>query len=380
MDADFLLIHKMKNGDEEAIEVFVKKYYSTIRNYCRLHTYTDCDAEDITQATFEHFFRSFRSYHHLGKTANYLYVIARNLCRDSYKKKRDIVMEALPDKGENPIAVIENKIDIEESIKKLPEDLQEVVILHYDEKLHAYAKNQKYRNIYEKKLQQTIIKSKEAYWDGEIERNMSWLEFLYQQASYIQKHWWFAQGAVLLILWMTMFLSDSSIYTRRCMGILAPSFVILILPELWKNRSNGAMEVEGATFFSIKKIYAARMLLFGMVDVCLLSVFLITSTFVLQIAFMDILIQFILPMNVTCCICFRLLCSKGDDYVSSTLFSCLIWIAVWTLVVLKDSIYEHISTSIWCGMMILSVLYLCYSIWRVWKCSERYYESNGASV
>ena len=92
------------------------------------------------------------------------------------------------------------------------------------------------------------------------------------------------------------------------------------------------------------------------------------------------LIQFILPMNVTCCICFRLLCSKGDDYVSSTLFSCLIWIAVWTLVVLKDSIYEHISTSIWCGMMILSVLYLCYSIWRVWKCSERYYESNGASV
>lgn len=26
-------------------------------------------------------------------------------------------MEALPDKGENPIAVIENKIDIEESIK-----------------------------------------------------------------------------------------------------------------------------------------------------------------------------------------------------------------------------------------------------------------------
>ena len=64
------------------------------------------------------------------------------------------------------------------------------------------------------------------------------------------------------------------------MGILAPSFVILILPELWKNRSNGAMEVEGATFFSIKNIYAARMLLFGMVDVCLLSVFLITSTFV----------------------------------------------------------------------------------------------------
>ena len=58
------------------------------------------------------------------------------------------------------------------------------MMMTVDEKLHAYAKNQKDRNIDEKKLQQTIIKSKEAYWDGEIERNMSWLEFLYQQCSY----------------------------------------------------------------------------------------------------------------------------------------------------------------------------------------------------
>lgn len=60
------------------------------------------------------------------------------------------------------------------------------MMMTVDEKLHVYAKNQKDRNIDEKKLQQTIIKSKEAYWDGEIERNMSWLEFLYQQASYTE--------------------------------------------------------------------------------------------------------------------------------------------------------------------------------------------------
>ena len=60
------------------------------------------------------------------------------------------------------------------------------MMMTVDEKLHAYAKNQKDRNIDEKKLQQTIIKSKEAYWDGEIERNMSWLEFLYQQAGLLK--------------------------------------------------------------------------------------------------------------------------------------------------------------------------------------------------
>ena len=57
------------------------------------------------------------------------------------------------------------------------------MMMTVDEKLHVYAKNQKDRNIDEKKLQQTIIKSKEAYWDGEIERNMSWLEFL--SASFV---------------------------------------------------------------------------------------------------------------------------------------------------------------------------------------------------
>lgn len=135
MDADFLLVCKMKNGDETAMETFVTKYYPAIRNYCRFHTYMDCDAEDITQATFEHFFRSFTSYRHSGKVVNYLYVIARNLCRDSCRKKRDIAMEELPDMGENPIAVIENKIDIEEAIRKLPEELREVVILHYFQEL-----------------------------------------------------------------------------------------------------------------------------------------------------------------------------------------------------------------------------------------------------
>lgn len=130
MDEDFLLVRKMKIGDETAMETFVTKYYPAIRNYCRLHTDRDCDAEDITQAAFERFFRSFTSYRHIGKAVNYLYVIARNLCRDSYRKKRDIAMEELPDTGENPVAVKENRIDIEEAIRKLPEELREVVILH----------------------------------------------------------------------------------------------------------------------------------------------------------------------------------------------------------------------------------------------------------
>ena len=248
--------------------------------------------------------------------------------------------------------------------------------MEIEKKLRAYAREKKNAKIKEEKLQQTIIKANEEYWKSEEERNLSWIEFLYQQASYIQKRWWAAQGMILFILWLTLSMLESSNYIRRCMGIVAPSFVIMILPELWKNRNSGAMEIEGAAYFSLKKIYAARMLLFGMVDVCLLSIFLVVSNFTLQITFMDILIQFILPLNVTCCICFQSLCSKRSENVFSSLFLCLIWIAVWMLVVLSDNIYESISIPIWGGIIIFSAIYVCYSIWRVWKNSERYYENN----
>ena len=131
MDADFLLIHKMKNGDEAAMELFVRKYYPAIRNYCRCHTYIDETAEDLTQETFEHFFRSFMSYHHSGKLTNYLYVIARNLCRDSYKKKQVLLLEELPEMGENPLETVNLRMDMEEAVRRLPEDMKEVIILHY---------------------------------------------------------------------------------------------------------------------------------------------------------------------------------------------------------------------------------------------------------
>ena len=142
MDADFLLIHKMKNGDEAAVELFVRTYYPVIRNYCYCHTCREETAEDLTQETFERFFRSFSSYRHAGKLANYLYVIAGNLCRDSYKKKRDLLPDTLPEKGENPLEAAERRMDLEDALGKLPGEMKEVVILHYfqDLKLREVAK------------------------------------------------------------------------------------------------------------------------------------------------------------------------------------------------------------------------------------------------
>lgn len=131
MDADFLLIHRMKNGDEDAVELFVRKYYPAVRNYCRSHTRSDAAAEDLTQETFERFFQSFHQYRHCGKLANYLYVIAGNLCRDNYRKKQELLLEEMPETGENPLDAAELRMDVEDAVRRLPDEMREVIILHY---------------------------------------------------------------------------------------------------------------------------------------------------------------------------------------------------------------------------------------------------------
>ena len=58
MDGDFLLLHRMQNGDDQAIESFVRKYYPKILRYCHLHIKDSGFAEDLTQETFARFFRT----------------------------------------------------------------------------------------------------------------------------------------------------------------------------------------------------------------------------------------------------------------------------------------------------------------------------------
>lgn len=141
MDKDFFLIRKMKNGDEKAMECFVRQYYPVILQYCRYRIRDREDAKDITQETFERFFGKLTDYHYIGKTVNYLYVIAGNLCRDFYQKKAVLVMDELPEQEENPMEEISDRMDIEMALAKLPEELKEIIILYYfqDRKLKEIA-------------------------------------------------------------------------------------------------------------------------------------------------------------------------------------------------------------------------------------------------
>ena len=95
----------------------------------------------------------------------------------------------------------------------------------------------------EEAVQATVRAATQAFRQREASRPLSQLEFLRQQAQFLHKRWWLLQGAVLVLLWWLLQSAGTAYEVQRAMGTLAPLFVVLVLPELWKNRSSGALEI-----------------------------------------------------------------------------------------------------------------------------------------
>ena len=134
---DFLLIRKMKQGDDNAFDLFVHKYYREILRYCYHHCFDQTYAEDFTQETFIRFFSKLPDYHYKGKPLNYLYTIAGNLCKDYLKKTKETLLEEIElveEIGlveENQTEQILNRVLLEQVLEQLPDESREVIVFYY---------------------------------------------------------------------------------------------------------------------------------------------------------------------------------------------------------------------------------------------------------
>ncbi|MCM1498248.1 MAG: hypothetical protein NC124_07245 [Clostridium sp.] len=229
-------------------------------------------------------------------------------------------------------------------------------------------------SVEEEEIQETLSRAKTAFYEGAKEHSMSRMEFLFGQMRYMKKWWWLCQGLVLVILWKTLYSAGDTAYTHRMTGILAALFAILLVPELWKNRSSSAMEIEGTAYFSLRQVYAARMLLFAMADVLMLSIFFAVVSVTVQITISEVLFHFLFPFNVTCCICFRLLYSRwiNSEYLAVALS--LLWSAVWGWTVLKEALYSVVIMPVWWGILFASMGYLLFTVYQLLKKCENYWE------
>lgn len=115
------------------LEKIIRKHYDEIFRYCYHHVASRAMAEDLCQDTFVSFIEHYAEYHHEGKTKNYLYTIAKNKCKDYYKKKTPLFMEEVPEQEE--VQSIEESIIIKQMVMNLPEEFREAVVLRYFQNL-----------------------------------------------------------------------------------------------------------------------------------------------------------------------------------------------------------------------------------------------------
>ena len=127
---DVILILQMKQGDEQAFDKFVRKYYGDILSYCKYHCLDQTEAEDLTQETFLRFMNNIQSYQHIGKAKNYLYVIAGNLCKNHVKKwKADCVEKEVLERkliSDGGIPKQEKQIYVKQALEQMNPELKEI--------------------------------------------------------------------------------------------------------------------------------------------------------------------------------------------------------------------------------------------------------------
>ena len=111
----------------------IKDQYDKIYRYCYFKVKNAQLAEDLTQETFLKFF-SRNSYINRGKPLAYLYTVAKNLCIDTYRKKEMLSLddESLDDTfAKNHSGELETRITVEQAVRNLPSDLQEIILLRF---------------------------------------------------------------------------------------------------------------------------------------------------------------------------------------------------------------------------------------------------------
>ena len=113
-----------------------------------------------------------------------------------------------------------------------------------------------------------------------------------------------------------------------------------------------------------------------LIDLVLLTAFMGIGVASTEITMREMIIQFILPMVVTTCICLRLFTGHFARGMVPSIIASLFWLTLWTLVVLREDIYSKVSTSIWIILMIFALLYMCYCIYRIMKETGQMYTYN----
>jgi len=136
------LVHRAKQGDQEAFSQLYEYYFDKIYRYVMVRAQDRIEAEDITQEIFLKAVRSIHSFNWKGiPFSAWLFRIAHNEIIDYLRKKSKqttVPLQELPVVPENytgnPHLMVERELEIEQlkaAIKQLTQAQQDVISLRF---------------------------------------------------------------------------------------------------------------------------------------------------------------------------------------------------------------------------------------------------------
>ena len=171
-------------------------------------------------------------------------------------------------------------------------------------------------------------------------------------------------------------MGNSKSVLRREAAALIPLFGMMLMPELWRNVYYHSTEVENTSCFTMRQIYAARLTIFSLADLLLLTIFFLISMVTVRLTLLDMIIHFMIPLNVTACICLGTLCWRRIRSEYAAVGLCIIWVGIWYRIINNEPLYHSISLAMWIGLMLLSFAGMFLTGKYLLKTSQQYAEEG----
>ncbi len=147
METDEQLVIRYLKGEEEALQLLIKRYLKPVYNFVYRYTARADSAEEITQDVFLSVWRNIKSFDLSRKFKTWLFAIAKNTSLNWLKKKRplnfsqfdgedgdNLFSESIADSSPLPdelFARADLADRLTEAMSKLSPDYRTVLLLHY---------------------------------------------------------------------------------------------------------------------------------------------------------------------------------------------------------------------------------------------------------
>ncbi len=122
---DEQLIKQYLKGDEESLEVLIKRYLKPIYSFVYKNIGNPEVAEDITQEVFIKVWKSIKKFKHEKKFSTWIFTIAKNTSIDFLRKKKTATI-ALAENSAIEKSDLVNNIDQKNSVAKIHNALKEL--------------------------------------------------------------------------------------------------------------------------------------------------------------------------------------------------------------------------------------------------------------